>query len=118
MAFGFTGKISAAAYRLAMSKRKKTNRDRAVIEFYRFKNRKKATPFIAYKKGAKLTNWTGLRLCTVTSASTARSGWRDVSGRRPERVSVHARCIDGRRYVGSGAGDNMSFRMRPARGRR
>ncbi len=89
-----------------------TNRDRAVVEVYEFKNRKKATPFTAYLKDRKITNWTGVRLCTVTSRKEGRRGFHGS-----KIVSVRAHCIDGRNYVGTSPGDNMYARMRPAKGR-
>lgn len=94
-----------------------TNRDRAVVEAYRFQHRKRATPFMAYLKGQKITNWTGLRLCDITRRSSGRSGFPDVTGRRTARVSFHAKCIDGHSYVGTSPGDGMYARLRPARGR-
>ena len=128
MAFGFMMKISKAAYQKVMAKsrgrgqRSKhlTNRDRAVIEFYRLQQRlkKKAGPIHGYLKGNKVTNWTGLRICTVTSRKSARQGWIGYSSRRPERVHVQATCVDGRKYVGSGPGDGMYVRLRPKKGRR
>jgi hypothetical protein len=111
--FGFTFKIPEAAYRKAARKRgSRTNRDRAVIEVYRFVNRKKAAPFMAYLKGHKVTNWTGLKLCDVTSRKEGRRGFHSST-----IVTVQAKCIDGRRYVGTGPGDNMYLRLRPKRGR-
>lgn len=83
-------------------KGKGTNRDRAVVEVYRFQNRTKATPFTAYMKGAKITNFTGLRLCTVVH--------------RTGKKGVTARCIDGRTYVGRSNGDGMWISMRPKAG--
>lgn len=94
-----------------------TNRDRAVVEIYRFQHRKSAKPFVGYLKGGKVTNWGGLRLCTVTKRSSGRSGFPDVTGRRTARVTVTARCIDGHTYVGRGPGDGMYMRMTPKRGR-
>lgn len=95
-----------------------TNRDRAVIEVYEFQNRPAAKPFMGYLKGNKITNFTGLRLCTVTKRTEARSGFVDVTGRRSKRVSVTAACIDGRKYVGTSPGDGMYARMRPKTGKR
>ena len=119
MAFGFTMRISKAAYQKALAKSRRksgSNRDRSVVEFYRFQHRKKHGPWGGYLKGHKITNWTGLRLCDVTMRTTSRQGYRDVSGRRPERVNFWARCVDGRLYVGTSPGDGMYARLRPAKG--
>lgn len=89
-----------------------TNRDRSVVEVYEFRNRKQAAPFVGYLDGKKITNWTGLRLCTVTSRTEGRRGFYGS-----KITSVQARCIDGRRYVGTSPGDGMYARMRPAKGR-
>lgn len=133
MALGFTMKISKGAYQKALKKvqaanrvfrrhkggvpseklkGKGTNRDRAVVEFYRFQTRKTAKPFVGYLKGGKVTNFTGLRLCTITSRKEGRRGF---GGSR--LASVTARCVDGRQYVGTGSGDGMSIQMRPKKGK-
>lgn len=124
MAYGFVMKIPKSAYQKALARgagrrgSKASNRDRAVVEMYRYQQRKKAGPIFGYLKGHKVTNWTGLKLCTVTRRSSGRTGFPDISGRRPERVHVTARCWDGRMYVGSGPGDGMYVRLRPKRGKR
>lgn len=135
MALGILFTVSKAAYEKALKRKrawerhrnkkgvwtgppvsdsqvKRINRDTSVIEVYRFQHRKAATPFTAYLKGQKVTNWTGLKLCTVTQRSSARSGFG-----RTERVTVHARCIDGHTYVGRGPGDGMYLNLRPKKGR-
>jgi hypothetical protein len=112
--YGILVKISKGAYQKATGKRRRTNRDRAVIEVYRFQNQKRARPFVGYLKGARITNWTGLRLCDVTKRGGGRSGFPDVTGQRSQRVTFHASCIDGRRYVGTSPGDGMYARLRPA----
>lgn len=100
------------------TKRHATNRDRAVVEVYRFQQRKSAKPFVAYLKGMKVTNWTGLRLCDVVNRRVGRSGFRNVTGRRSERVTFQANCVDGRRYVGTSPGDGMYARLRPMKSRK
>lgn len=121
MALGILYKIPKSAYQKAIAKgagrrgkrgAKATNRDRSVVEVYRFQNRKSAKPFIAYLKGYKVTNWTGLRLCTVTSRKEGRRGFHGS-----KIVTVQAKCIDGRKYVGTGPGDEMYLRLRPKKGR-
>jgi hypothetical protein len=89
-----------------------TNRDRSVIEVYKFQNRTSAKPFMGYLKGRKITNFTGLRLCTITSRSEGRRGFHGT-----KIVSVQANCIDGRKYVGTSPGDGMYARMRPKKGK-
>ena len=141
MSYGFTMKIPKGAYQKALKrvqaadrvfrahkgkggvpaeklKGKGTNRDRAVVELYKFQNKKAAKPFMAYLKGRKVTNWTGLRMCDVTSRSSGRSGFPDISGRRSERVTITAKCVDGHTYVGRGPGDGMYIRMTPKKGRK
>lgn len=112
MALGILRKISPTAYKSAKSKRKKTNRDRVVVEIYKFQNRKSAKPFTAYLKGRKITNWTGLRMCDVTS----RSDYKTSGAVRGTRASVTAKCIDGRTYHGTGPGDGMYINLRPKKG--
>jgi hypothetical protein len=120
MALGILYKIPKSAYDKAIKKgagrrrsgKKVTNRDRSVVEVYRFQNRKSAKPFVAYLKDRKVTNWTGLRLCTVTSRKEGRRGFHGA-----KIVTVQARCIDGRSYVGTGPGDGMYLRLRPKKGR-
>lgn len=132
MAYGILTKIPKSAYDKALKKVQKerksyrgkkskplykqtyaTNRDRAVVEIYKFQNRTSAKPFTAYLKDRKITNWTGLRMCDVTSRSSARTG----GFARGSRVTVTARCIDGHTYVGRGPGDGMYINMKPKRGR-
>ena len=134
--FGFTMKIPKAAYQKALkkvqqetrsyrgrrsksssAKRYATNRDRSVVYMYRFQNRKKHGPWSGYLTGYKVTDFTGLRICTVTKRSSGRSGFVDVTGHRSTRVTVIAKCIDGRKYVGRGPGDGMYLRLTPKRGR-
>lgn len=122
--FGFTMPIPQSAYKKVMAKSKGrgqrskhlTNRDRAVIEMYRFQHRKASAPIHGYLKGYKVTNWTGLKLCDVTRRKSARQGFPGYFGKRPERVHIQARC-GGRMYVGSGPGDGMYVTLRPKRGR-
>jgi hypothetical protein len=109
-AFGFTLAISPAAYQKAAARarsKKATNRDRAVVEVYKFRARKKPAPFVAYvnRDGTKITNFTGLRLCTIQGVA------RDGKG-------VHARCIDGRMYHGRSNGTGMWISLRPLKGKR
>jgi hypothetical protein len=120
MALGFLKWISKTAYQKARVKilsGRGTNRDRAAVEFYRFQTRKSAKPFIGYLKGMKITNWTGLRMCDIVNKKTHRSGFRNVTGRRSERTTFNAKCIDGRRYTGMSPGEGMYARLRPMKGR-
>jgi len=101
-----------------------TNKDRAVIEVYKFQNRTRATPFVGYLKDRKITNWTGLRLCTVTQRTEAHVGFQPQHGAgggrgypSGKRVFINADCIDGRKYVGTSPGDGMYARMRPKKGK-
>lgn len=126
MAFGFKMKISKAAYQKALAKVQRenrtfkkgrggyrfksakaktyaTNRDRAVIEMYRLQSRKKAAPIVGYKNGDKITNWTGLKICTI---------------RQRIGNGITAECIDGRFYVGRVNGEGMYVRLRPKKSRR
>ncbi len=57
------------------------------------------------------------RLCDVTNRGGGASGFPDVTGRRSHRVTFHAKCIDGHKYVGTSPGDGMYARLRPRRGR-
>lgn len=135
MAFGILYKIKKTQYQMALAKVKRskafwrgrrsissteskadpaTNRDRAVVELYRFQQRKKAKPFVAYLKDRKITIWPGQRICDVTHRSSGRTGFPGYSSKRPERVTVHAKCIDGHSYIGRGPGDGMYIRMKPA----
>lgn len=82
-----------------------TNRDRSVIEVFKFQNRKAATPFTAYmdKSGWKVKNWMGIRLCDVVKIRGA--------------AGITAKCIDGRTYVGRSNGPGMWIKLRPKSGR-
>ena len=83
-----------------------TNRNRAVVEVYRFQNQKRAKPFVGYMKGegvgAKVPNFVGHRVCTVE---------------RRVGKSVTAKCIDGRKYTGRSNVSGMWIKMRPKKGR-
>jgi hypothetical protein len=126
MSFGFTRRIPKAVYAKALAKVRQenrtfkkskrggwsvkskgsktyaTNRDRAVVEFYRLQNMKVAKPITGYMKGDKITNFTGLRMCSIIR----RSG-----------KGITARCVNGHTYVGRSNGEGMWINLRPKRGR-
>lgn len=125
MAFGFKLRISKAAYQKALAKVRRedrtfkkakrggwrtksagsktyaTNRDRAVVEMYRMQTMKSAKPITGYVKGDKITNFTGLRMCSII--------------RRTGKKGILARCVNGHTYVGRSNGEGMWINLRPTK---
>jgi hypothetical protein len=70
----------------------------------------------------QVTTWTGGQLMTVDRnrygaphMSHARVGFRDCSGRSPERYTVHATDVHGQKWIGIGPGEGMYLRLRRAK---
>jgi hypothetical protein len=69
------------------------------------------------------STWTGAELMTVARdrwgaprVSVARVGFRDVTGRSPERYTVHLIDPSGARWIGVGPGVGMYLTLRRAKG--
>lgn len=91
------------------------NKIKSLEEVERFKKGIGAKYF-AYlsSDGKKITTWMGDELGIVNSRKIARVGFRDISGRRPERYFLKVQGIDGRKWIVTGPGPGMYCRMRLA----
>lgn len=68
--------------------------------------------------GRAITNWPGGTLMIVTRWNDARTGFRDVTGRKAVIRSVWAKTPDGRTWYGKGSGCGMIITLRVTKGGR